>query len=490
MGAPGTGQDRRNRGDRVVDIKHVVVLMLENRSFDCMLGGLYPGRPDFDGLIGEEANIWHRPDGSQQVVPAWNDPTLTANTAVIPDPDPGELFDDIHLQIQGLNDDGTPNTGPATMGGFVDNYMRLAKADKPFDPKAVMHFFTPDQVPAISQLAKAFAVSDRWFASAPNQTWPNRFFAHTGTANGYVNNAPPHFPYEMETVFNRLSHAGKDWNIYFHDFPQTATLARLWLEPRHFKHFGEHFANDAAAGTLPAYSFIEPRYFTNELLHLLPNDQHPPHNVVLGEQLIAQVYNAVRGGPGWANTLLVITYDEHGGCYDHVVPPAATSPGGPARDGFGFDRFGVRVPAVIVSPHLPMGSILRPSGPVPFDHTTIIATLRALFGIGPLTPRDAAAPNLIDLLNPLVVNNGPDSIVAPQPPPQRMGMVATAASKVPNGMQVSLRTAAKNLPPAGTDVAAHIQTVAATQVVPNDPATVAEAFDGVPEAMKAFLGTM
>ncbi len=469
-----------------MDIDHVVVLMLENRSFDCMLGGLYPDRPEFDGLTLGERNVWHKPDGTTQIVPVWSDPSVTAGTVVIPDPDPGELFADIDMQLQGLNDDGSPNTGPASMGGFVDNYMRQQKADKPFDPSAVMHYFTPDQVPVISELARSFGVSDRWFASAPCQTWPNRFFAHTGTANGYVNNSPPRFPYEMESVFNRLSEAGRRWAIYFHDFPQTATLARLWLSGDNFRRFGDHFELDARNGTLPAYSFIEPRYFTDPLLGHIPNDEHPPHNVALGEQLIATVYNAVRSGKNWARTLLIITYDEHGGCFDHVVPPAATPPGGDNPDGFAFDRFGVRVPAIIISPHIAMGSILRAPGDVPFDHTSIIATLHALFGIGQLTPRDAAAPSITDVLNPLVINNGPDSVTAPQPPTLTAAVIATSAAKRPNGLQQSLCAASAYLPAAGSDLGAHFENIA-SKPDPDEIRTVEAALDGAAERMAAFL---
>ncbi|HUB45455.1 MAG TPA: alkaline phosphatase family protein [Acetobacteraceae bacterium] len=137
-------------------------------------------------------------------------------------------------------------------------------------------------------------------------------FAHAGTASGYVNNSPTHFPYEMETVFNRLSDANQEWRIYFHDMLQTATLARIWgdMFTSLFLDFSD-FVRAAGGGNLPAYSFIEPRYFSD--LFSIPNDEHPPHNVAYGEQLIAAVYNTVRGGPGWKQTLLVITYDEHGG---------------------------------------------------------------------------------------------------------------------------------------------------------------------------------
>jgi phospholipase C len=472
-----------------MDIRHVVVLMLENRSFDCMLGMLYPNSEDFDGLIGIESNTWHKPDGSQQQIPVWKDPELTAQTVCIPDPDPGELFTDIQMQIRGLTEGGLPNAGEPTMGGFVDNYMRQPPTTPAPDPYSVMHYFTPDQVPVISELARSFGVSDRWHASAPCQTWPNRFFAHTGTANGYVNNNPTHFPYRMDTVFDRLTAARQSWRIYFHDIPQTVTLARLWDNVlTQFRNFESDFARDAASGNLPAYSFIEPRYFPDKLRNKVPNDEHPPHNIAHGEALIAAVYNAVRGGPGWKHTLLVITYDEHGGCYDHVAPPPATPPGGQTPDGFQFDYFGVRVPAVIVSPYVRPGSIIRPAGLTPFDHTSIIATLRKLFGLAPLTPRDAAAPDLLGSLDAQPDNDGPASITAPAIPPAPV-QVARAAAKPPNDLQKSLSTAAVQLPTAGADVGAHVHRLTSVPDLVPPHADVGDAGEEVTAHMRAFLGS-
>jgi phospholipase C len=210
------------------------------------------------------------------------------------------------------------------MSGFVKNYLSQAiKAPGNYDAKAVMHYFTPQQVPVISQLARQFAVCDRWFDSAPCQTWPNRFFVHTCTAHGYENNDPPHFPYEMDTVFNQLERGGiKDWKIYYQDIALSHGLSKLWLLAGHFRYYDE-FREDARSGRLPSFSFIEPRYFT--ILHP-PNDQHPPYVVTPGEQLIADIYNCLRSGPAWGQTLLVILYDEHGGCYDHIPPPAAIPP--------------------------------------------------------------------------------------------------------------------------------------------------------------------
>lgn len=461
-----------------MDILHVVVLMLENRSFDCMFGKLQAQITGIDGLNGDETNVWHAPNGATDVR-VWNDPTMTSLSATIPDPDPGELYTDIALQIRGMN-------GDAPMGGFVDDYMNQKPADRPYDPKAVLHYFTPDQVPVLSQLAYEFGVSDRWFASAPCQTWPNRFFAHTATAGGWLNNDPPHFPYTMPTVFGRLTEKHCDWRVYFHDFPHAATLATLWEDvPTHFRYFNA-FAADAAAGALPTYSFIEPRYFADTVLNLIPNDMHPPHNIAYGEQLVAQVFNAVRAGPRWNQTLLIITFDEHGGCYDHVLPPAAVPPdASPANAP--FNRYGVRVPAVIVSPYVQKGSIIRPPGNIPFDHTSIAATLRGLYGIRPLTARDAGAPDLLGALDTQPNNNALQRIDAPVPPPAA-AEVARVAGKPPNDLQASLTGAAAHLPTLGANVAAHVQRLIAAPPELPEHDTVQLAAGAIQAHIKAFLG--
>ena len=431
-------------------VKHVVVLMLENRSFDCMLGELYPSSDNFDGLRGTESNMWHNRAASQQVT-VWTDPTTGPGAMVAPNPDPGELFADIAMQIHGQPGFASP------MGGFVDNYMSQPFSETAPSPEAVMHYFTQAHVPAISQLARAFGVSDRWFASAPCQTWPNRLFAHTGSAGGDVNNTPSHVPYLMPTTFERVADGGKTWGIYFHDFPQTATLGRLWWHVEKF-HLFDRFLADAASGNLPSYSFIEPRYFADPLTRMMPNDQHPPHNVGYGDALIAAVYNAVRGGLAWENTLLIITYDEHGGCFDHVFPGSAVSPGGPFPDGYQFDAYGVRVPAVIVSPFVEAGSVIRPTGLTPFDHATIFKTLQDLFDLNPapLTPRTASAPSLVGHLSAAPTNLGPPSIdvATPQATDQELN---GAAKLPPNGLQAALSKGASRLPTAGADPAVHIK---------------------------------
>jgi phospholipase C len=443
-------------------IEHVVVLMLENRSFDCMLGRLYPKSEAFDGLAGTETNPWHRPDGSVAEIAVWNSPTLSPEAAAIPDPDPGELFTDFHMQLFGL--DGGPQP---TMSGFVDNYMRQKRLDGPPDPRAVMHYFIPAQVPVMSLLARSFGVSDRWHASAPCETWPNRYFAHCGTGGGFVNNErsrfPRRWPRTMPTIFRRLGKAGRSWKIYFHDLPQAATLFRLWLDiPTRFRLFEEEFARDAEAGRLPNYSFIEPRYYAHRLTNKVPNDQHPPHDIVYGEQLIASVYNAVRSAPTWKRSLLIVTYDEHGGCFDHVPPPPAVPPGSPYPDGFTFDRYGVRVPAVIVSPFVAPGSVLRPPPPAagkpccPFDHTSIIATLERLFDLAPaLTPRVAAAPDLLCALTlAMPENDGPERIAA-HPRRPTAAETRTHARRPNNRLQRNLKSVRAGIPGRAARVIAH-----------------------------------
>ena len=475
-------------------VDHIVVLMLENRSFDSLLGRLYPKSDGFNGLTGAENN----PDDKGVPIPVWNQPGTDDVTMSIPDPDPGELFADINTQLFGSPQIPAAGAVP-TMHGFVKSYAnQVDRGGAPVrcDPKAVMHYYSPEQVPVLSQLARQFAVCDQWHASAPCQTWPNRFFVHTGTANGYENNSPTHFPYEMPTIFTRFNHLGLNdaWRIYFHDVPQSLALSDLWPHARQFRLFAE-FTKDAANGELPSYSFIEPRYFPDVDL---PNDQHPPHVVTLAEQLIADVYNSLRNGPGWTRTLLVVTYDEHGGNHDHVPPPAATPPSGSATTPFNFDRYGVRVPVVLISPYIAPGTVIRaPVGAPVFDHTAIIAAVRARFSLGaPLSSRESAAPDLgavLTLAEP--TNLGPTQIEA-LPFVATPGGIARARLEPLNGMQEALTKLAAHLPmlSAGDDflskVQSHISTLKAMveQLLP--PSTIntrADALHFIKGKLDAFF---
>ena len=243
---------------------------------------------------------------------------------------------------------------------------------------------------------------------------------------------------------------------------------------------------------MPSYSFIEPRYFT--ILHP-PNDQHPPHIVTLGEQLVADVYNCLRSGPAWTQTLLVITYDEHGGCYDHVPPPSATPPATPPTTPFNFDRYGVRVPAVIVSAYVEQGTVLRASGAVPFDHTSIIATVRKRFpAFGPpLTGRDAVAPDLGAALTlPTPDNLGPLSIEALSYAPSPTEIAKMQLQPL-NAMQKALVHLAANLPDTSraasfeAAVVQHIKDLRLTGSKPISPAQDAHVSSAT-EFIKTQLG--
>lgn len=452
-------------------IEHVVVLMLENRSFDNVLGRLYPKSERFDGLDLTESNRWHKPDGTVENIGAWSNPGTTP--LCMPDQDPGELFSDFTTQIFGLD---APAGAPPNMSGFVDNYTRQNQPDHSPDPRAPMYHFLPEQVPVLAGLAKAFGVSDRWHASAPCETWPNRYFTHAGTAGGYVNNERSHFPYRwprfLPTIFRRVEARGYSWRVYFHDLPQAATLVDLWTRiPTRFCLFEAEFERHAGSGRLATYSFIEPRYYASHFSQLLPSDQHPPHDIVYGEQLVAKVYNAVRQAPTWERTLLIVTYDEHGGCFDHVPPPPAVSPGPPYPDGFTFDRYGVRVPALIVSPYVPAGSVVRPAPQpngknVPFDHCSIQATLHRLFDLGPpLTPRVAAAPDLLPALALSEPSNGGPETLAIDPQKASREEIRAYRRRSPNRHQANLRSPMHGMPAAAARMVGELRRLG-TKLVP------------------------
>jgi len=252
---------------RLQSIEHFVVLMLENRSFDNLLGGLYPKSKDFDGVDGSESNT----DRTGKVWPLTETPGGDVAGLSVPNPDPGELWQDINVQIFGsgqLHEDEPypPRDGAvADMSGFVYSYTdpkRPSRAGN--DARQIMSRYKPDRdVPALATLARQFAVCDSWFASAPCQTWPNRFFVHTGTADGYENNNPKALFFKMPTVFDSFDGAPSkpSWALYHHDLPQTLTLSELIRKAQNF-HMFDTFLRHAREGVLPHYSFIEPRYYS------------------------------------------------------------------------------------------------------------------------------------------------------------------------------------------------------------------------------------
>lgn len=382
-------------------IDSIVVVMLENRSFDQMLGYLYaahgnrsPAGQPFDGLTGKESTS----DGKGKTI------TVSPITAADPHPyfmpgsDPGEGFLNTNAQLFGTTQP-KPGAQP-TNGGFVTNFdytlgwqqkdPSWAKQILPGTTAAnIMKMYTPELLPVLSTLASGYAVSDRWFASAPTETLPNRAFAQMATSQGHLDDHTK--SYTAPSIYPALTAAKATWAIYGYDAqPLTrADLSDLANAPN--ANFGVYsdFAAAVKSGKLPNYVFMEPMWSSKG------NSQHPNDDVSSGEQYLLQVYRTLYGSPVWETTLLVITYDEHGGCYDHVAPPSNATPPDASVGEFGFDfkRFGVRVPAVFVSPWIAAGTVLRPKGAVPFDHTSILATLEQRFGVKPLTARDAAAPD-------------------------------------------------------------------------------------------------
>jgi phospholipase C len=385
-------------------ISHIVQIMLENRSFDQMLGFLYAESGNkspatdqpFEGLTGKESN----PDGAGHEVPVYKVTLGSPHPYLMPGADPGEGFYNTNEQLFS-NHDPAPDE-VATNKGFVINFKAAIASDQAkhygdtlpgTSASEVMGMYTPEVVPIMSALASGFAVCDHWFAAAPTQTIPNRAFAAAGTSQGHLDNAVKVFT--CPSIFGRLTAKKLDWAIYGYsrdpmtrlDFPDTQSAPAS-----HFGHFRD-FQERAAEGTLPAYTFLEPDFGSNG------NSQHPNYDVALGEQLLHDIYYALRNGPKWNETLLIITFDEHGGNYDHVAPPTNAVPPDDCVGEFGFDfkRFGVRIPAILVSPWIVKGTVFRASAGT-IDHTSVLKTIELRWGIDPLTERDKAAPSLGDAL--------------------------------------------------------------------------------------------
>jgi phospholipase C len=444
-------------------IDHVIVLALENRSFDHMLGFLEHPDPAFEGLN----------HGAPHVNPTWPaGATKAATVAATPDAKPVLPADPDHshdavmeqLAVRGFGKHRRP-----TNQGFVVSYERKARGlaapqfagllgpllnwwttrgpgradDPPIHNRGplIMACQSSKQVPVLSTLALNFAVCVRWFCSVPGETWPNRNFMHAATSDGETAIYPR--LYKDKTIFELLEDHGHTWRIYHDDTPQAWAFPNLWDSPgRHANWFRfDAFADHVAAGDLPAYSFIEPNH--RPPLHTLDrtpvigergvsNSQHPGNNLVddaaydvfpegsphgddtdfaRGEALVATIYEALRANMDvFKRSVLLITYDEHGGFYDHVPPPTGVpAPGDPPgrmarllravfrRRGAAFDftMLGPRVPAVIVSPYIPAHTVDAET----HDHACVPATVRRLFApdAQPLTERDRwAAANPFD----------------------------------------------------------------------------------------------
>jgi phospholipase C len=444
-------------------LDHVVVVMFENRSLDNLLGRLYqPGEvASFEGLPGRDLSNpvpgWAAGSASHKVVPYG-----VAADFNSPSPDPGEEYQHVNTQLFGLIDPPgnrgilagkmtAPYNAPAdprqppAMDGFVADYISAFTAETGREPvfeeyAQIMTGYTPEQVPVVCALGRGFAAFDHWFCEVPSQTFANRSFFHAGTSSGYVVNMSPagSFPLHntAETIFERLEAQGLTWRVYC-DPPSHISLTGIIHAPRLADRFATHFfttdqfLQDAAAGELPSYSFIEPNLLYGH------NDMHPafdalfpdmtldpPSALLGGEALLAKIYTAVRSasssrGSNAYNTLLMVTFDEHGGTYDHVPPPPVLPPGpaAPAGQlGFAFDRSGLRVPAIAISAWIPERTVINAE----YRHTSVIRTIRERWQLGaPLTARDAAAHDISPVLsldNPRPPEDWPEVFPRPVPP--------------------------------------------------------------------------
>ncbi|MEQ9301365.1 MAG: alkaline phosphatase family protein [Cyclobacteriaceae bacterium] len=447
------------------NIKHIVTLMLENRSFDSLLGWLYdekspPNNQNFGGLnsqlwnplnnidsdgvpfvekVGVEKNGVKEDKYGEKI-------SYPANYA-LPSPDPGEGFRDTNYQLYGYYDVAQAYPPEALNQGFVNNYQNAmlygaySFGDQPTNPRDIMRCYTPEQTNVLSTLAQQFSVSDQYYCSVPSQTLPNRSFVHAATSGGNVNNSPNPFC-DGRTIYDQIEEEIKkgrselSWGIFGNNPMPTSgskrkkdaqgkfgkdyfSLTRLCMTSLHGPEFDknfhslDHFFALSTSGELPSYSFLEPNFGGPN-----QNDQHPPQDIRHAEKLIAEVYNAIKNSPAFESTLLIVTYDEHGGCYDHVSPPKgaknpdASNPAG--QDGFLFNRFGVRVPCVLISPYVKKGLIARADGYTPYDHTSIIRTVQNCFDLtGTLTERDKAAPDLSGVLEDSPRKNDFPDITAP-----------------------------------------------------------------------------
>jgi phospholipase C len=360
-------------------IDHVIVLMMENRSFDHYFGArkLVEGLA-VDGLTGDESNI-----GLDMVpVPVFKMDNFEPL-------DPPHTWEECHFQF---------NLGENN--GFVIE----AEKKHPGFGFEVMGYHVRDQIPVLYGLADNFTLCDRWFASVMGPTWPNRYYLHACSSDGEKDNSPQPF---LQTLWHRCDDAGLTSRIYFTDVPWVAgafpLIPTVWgkladgfggfsLDALVGAHDLDRFFADAASGDLPNFAVIDPGFTSN--------DDHPSHNIQLGQILIGAIYKALAEGPAWGKTLFIITYDEHGGFYDHVPPPETVD------ENPEFKQLGFRVPALVIGPHVRRGCV----NSAQFEHCSVGATLMRRFGIAPLNQRMAEAADLSSCIHPDYVQN-------PQPGP-------------------------------------------------------------------------
>jgi len=473
-------------------LDHIVVVLFENRSLDNVLGHLYgPGDgKNFDGVIGKNlANTipgWAEHGADRKVVPY-----TVATDMDSPNPDSGEEYFHTNTQLYNILDDhnrfkigegeapwnAPPRGAVPTMYGFVTDYISTFTGETGRQPTYdeyahIMTGCTPAQLPVLNGIARDFGVFDHWFCEVPSQTFMNRSFWMAATSSGLVVNSPMRKWFtknDAETIFDRLEAHGKTWKVYVME-PMPLSFTGVIHFPRlkdrlatHFVPFAE-FETDAAAGTLPDFSLIEPNMLGGH------GDYHPafgrsfsatvdlamdsPSSMLSGEAFLARVYRAYRsatsptGANVW-NTSLLIGWDEPGGTYDHVPPGKVPPPDTTATVGecdFAFDRSGYRVPAVIISPWVASGSVYNEE----YRHTSLIATLRKTWELGgAFTQRDATA-RTFDHVFSRTTPRDPHTWAAPTPRPEPAWtmdheVVGKALSTLGKGIAPAIITRAREM---------------------------------------------
>jgi phospholipase C len=351
--------------------------MFENHSFDQMLGCLKSIYPELEGVDLSQPNSNRDSTGRIYLQ------TESHNTVV--SPDPRHELDHVLAQLKDNN------------SGFVSEYEKEYPETTSEQRQQIMGYFPLDVLPALHTLARHFTICDHWFSSVPGPTWTNRFFVHSGTSNGFVSmpegamDVQMFMQYGQDTIYDRLNEQNIFWRVYFGDIPQSLVLRHQWWPTNAIRYRPIHsFFADAQESerTFPQYSFIEPNYMKGE-----QDDDHPSHSTMRAQRLLGRVYNVLRKNRDlWNSTLLVVLYDEHGGFYDHVVPPHAAVPDDQQAE-YTFDRLGVRVPALLVSPW-----VERRVLDTTFDHTSLLKYLIEKWQLGALTERVRQARSFSDAI--------------------------------------------------------------------------------------------
>jgi phospholipase C len=418
-------------------ITHVFVLMLENHSLDNMLA-----LSGISGLNGATTSNCNSYNGKSYCV-AGNAPSSMPT-------DPGHEFTDVVTQLCGSGvsfQKGKPYP-PINNSGFAANYATTT-TEGPTPPAAdigdiMLCFNSSTQVPNLYTLASNFVVCDNWFSSLPGPTWPNRFFLHGASSNG-LDHSPSTaqmaewetisgFTYPNGSIFQRLQKYNFSYKLYVDQtgpvegwIPQVSSLQGIDIWDVDDL---TEMAQDLQGSYPYQYTFIEPSYGDVTSTYEGGTSQHPMDGVTGGETIIANVYNTIRNSPLWNQSVLIITYDEHGGFYDHVAPGSVTGPNDGSNSsslneyGFTFTTYGVRVPAVIVSPY-----VAAAVDHTVYDHTSVLASLEWLLGIPPLTARDESAKaigGIVSASSSAIRTNTPTSLTVPAVPAPKAAMSAEA----------------------------------------------------------------